>query len=70
MENGFFMNANKQIAMVCDQVQSDPKLKDGYNAVGFSQGGQFLRALVQRCPSPPMKNLISVGGQHQGNVIA
>lgn len=25
------------------------------------------RAVAQRCPSPPMKKLISVGGQHQGN---
>lgn len=24
------------------------------------------RALVQRCPTPKMKNLISLGGQHQG----
>ena len=32
----------------------------------FSQGGQFLRAIAQRCPTPPMLNLISVGGQHQG----
>jgi palmitoyl-protein thioesterase len=32
----------------------------------FSQGGQFLRAIAQRCPSPPMLNLISIGGQHQG----
>lgn len=31
----------------------------------------FLRrAVAQRCPSPPMKNLISVGGQHQGRQIA
>uniref|UniRef100_A0A8C2CGH9 Palmitoyl-protein thioesterase 1 n=1 Tax=Cyprinus carpio TaxID=7962 RepID=A0A8C2CGH9_CYPCA len=29
-------------------------------------GSQFLRGVVQRCPDPPMKNLISVGGQHQG----
>lgn len=26
----------------------------------------FRRAVAQRCPSPPMRNLISVGGQHQG----
>lgn len=32
----------------------------------FSQGGQFLRAVAQRCPNPPMLNLISIGGQHQG----
>lgn len=25
------------------------------------------RAVAQRCPLPPMINLISVGGQHQGN---
>ncbi|KAL0962447.1 hypothetical protein UPYG_G00340120 [Umbra pygmaea] len=65
-ENGFFMDVNKQVDMVCSQLAQDPKLKKGYNAMGFSQGGQFLRAVAQRCPSPPMKNLISVGGQQQG----
>lgn len=25
------------------------------------------RAIAQKCPNPPMLNLISVGGQHQGN---
>lgn len=24
------------------------------------------RALAQRCPNPPMRTLISLGGQHQG----
>jgi len=32
----------------------------------LSKGGQFLRAVAQRCPSPPMRSLISLGGQHQG----
>lgn len=66
MENGFLMNVNDQIDQVCDKVASDPKLKNGYNALGFSQGGQFLRAVAQRCPNPPMFNLVSFGGQHQG----
>ncbi|KAM7449542.1 Palmitoyl-protein thioesterase 1 [Porites harrisoni] len=65
-ENGFFMNANDQIKQVCDKLASDPKLKNGYNALGFSQGGQFFRAVAQKCPNPPMLNLISFGGQHQG----
>ena len=51
---------------VCEKIQSDPELAGGYNAIGFSQGGQFLRAVAQRCPSPPMKNLITFGAQHQG----
>ena len=25
-----------------------------------------MRAVAQRCPSPPMKNLITLGSQHQG----
>lgn len=27
---------------------------------------RFRRAIAQRCPNPPMLNLISIGGQHQG----
>ncbi|XP_062265462.1 palmitoyl-protein thioesterase 1 [Platichthys flesus] len=65
-ENGFFMDVNKQVSMACSQLAQNPELKGGYNAMGFSQGAQFLRAVAQRCPSPPMKTLISVGGQHQG----
>ena len=41
-ENGFLMNANDQISLVCSKLQKDPKLASGFNAVGFSQGGQFL----------------------------
>ncbi|XP_054349372.1 palmitoyl-protein thioesterase 1 isoform X2 [Pongo pygmaeus] len=66
VENSFFLNVNSQVTTVCQTLAKDPKLQQGYNAMGFSQGGQFLRAVAQRCPSPPMINLISVGGQHQG----
>ncbi|VDK74374.1 unnamed protein product [Litomosoides sigmodontis] len=65
-EHGFFGNVNDQVAEVCQTIRKDEKLKNGYNAIGFSQGAQFLRAVAQRCPVPPMKNLISLGGQHQG----
>jgi palmitoyl-protein thioesterase len=60
------MNVNDQIDLAYSLIKNDPKLANGYNAVGFSQGGQFLRALAQRYPDPPMLNLISIGGQHQG----
>ncbi|VDN51518.1 unnamed protein product [Dracunculus medinensis] len=63
---GYFGNVNNQISEVCQQIGNVVELKNGYNAIGFSQGAQFLRGLVERCPSPPMKNLISVGGQQQG----
>uniref|UniRef100_A0A0M3ILP1 Palmitoyl-protein thioesterase 1 n=1 Tax=Ascaris lumbricoides TaxID=6252 RepID=A0A0M3ILP1_ASCLU len=65
-EHGFFGNINEQIQQVCDKISNDEKLRDGYNAIGFSQGGLFLRGVAQRCSSPPMKNLISLGGPQQG----
>ena len=63
---GFFENDNSAVIEVCEKLKSIDELSGGYHAMGFSQGGQFLRALVQRCPNPPMRNLISFGGQHQG----
>nr|ACO15203.1 Palmitoyl-protein thioesterase 1 precursor [Caligus clemensi] len=65
VENGFFKNANEQVKMVCEKIAGDDKLKNGYSSIGFSQGAQFLRAVAQECPQG-MKNLISIGGQHQG----
>ncbi|XP_018336134.1 palmitoyl-protein thioesterase 1 [Agrilus planipennis] len=66
LENSYFMHPNKQIEEACSIIQSDPKLAKGYNAIGFSQGSQFLRGLIQRCPYPKAKTYISLGGQHQG----
>ncbi|XP_017086122.1 palmitoyl-protein thioesterase 1 [Drosophila eugracilis] len=65
-ESGFFIHPNEQVEFVCKQLLMDERLAKGYNAIGFSQGGQFLRAVAQRCPTPPMRNLITFGGQHQG----
>lgn len=41
-ENGFFLDVNEQVSMACSQLTQDPQLKGGYNAMGFSQGAQFL----------------------------
>lgn len=41
-ESGFFLNPNKQVEEVCDTLSKDPQLVNGYNAIGFSQGGLFL----------------------------
>ena len=42
VENSFFLNVNFQVTAVCQILAKDPKLQQGYNAMGFSQGGQFL----------------------------
>jgi len=64
--NSYLMDSNAQIEQACKMVQNDTRLQNGYHAVGFSQGGQFVRALAQRCPDPPILNLVTFGAQHQG----
>ncbi|KAJ2943685.1 hypothetical protein O0L34_g16798 [Tuta absoluta] len=67
-ESAYFMAPNEQIDYVCKVLANDPKLRNGFNVIGFSQGSQFLRGTIQRCghKMPPVKNFISMGGQHQG----
>jgi len=68
-KNSYFGNINNQVDYVCNRLQEDdlyPQLKNGFNALGFSQGGQFLRAYVERCNDPPVYNLITYGSQHNG----
>ena len=64
--SGYFGSVNEEVQHACDLIISNDKLSSGYHAIGFSQGAQFLRAVAQRCPNPPMRSLISLGGQHQG----
>ncbi|GBF88133.1 hypothetical protein Rsub_00845 [Raphidocelis subcapitata] len=66
--SSFMGNVNAQVEVVCDALADMPELEGGFNMVGFSQGGQFLRAVVERCGHrlPPVHTLITVGGQHQG----
>lgn len=67
VENGYFLHPDKQIKMACDIVSSDPNLQNTYiNLIGFSQGAQFMRGLIQRCSGLKVGNFISIGGQHQG----
>lgn len=64
----FFGNVTDQIQSVCDLLASHPILSTApaIDAIGFSQGGQFLRGYVQRCNSPPVRSLVTFGSQHNG----
>ncbi|GAU99482.1 hypothetical protein RvY_10480-3 [Ramazzottius varieornatus] len=40
--NSYFMPVNTQVDTVCQKLSQIPELQNGYHAIGFSQGGQFL----------------------------
>jgi palmitoyl-protein thioesterase len=64
----FVGNLTIQVEKVCTDLASHPVLSKApaINGLGFSQGGQFLRAYVERCNFPPMANLVTFGSQHNG----
>ncbi|TPX38959.1 palmitoyl[protein] hydrolase [Synchytrium endobioticum] len=62
----FIDNANRQVDEVCEKLAEDKELVDGFNAIGFSQGGLFLRAYIERCNDPPVYNIITFGTPHNG----
>jgi palmitoyl-protein thioesterase len=65
----FFGNLTTQLEKVCEDIATHPILSSfpgGINALGFSQGGQFLRGYVERCNNPPVRNLVTFGSQHNG----
>lgn len=78
----FFGHANAQVSLVCARLAAIPQLVDPlenpsrqFDAIGFSQGGQFLRAVVERCNGAPLggvtvRNLITLGSQHVRSSLA
>jgi palmitoyl-protein thioesterase len=66
----FFGNLTNQIDRVCHQLADDRILSTApaIDAIGFSQGGQFLRGYIERCGhwAPKVRSLITFGSQHNG----
>jgi palmitoyl-protein thioesterase len=64
----FLGNTTEQIQKVCDDIAAHPILSTApaIDALGFSQGGVFLRAYTQRCNKPPIRSLVTFGSPHNG----
>lgn len=70
----FFGNANAQVDLACDQLRGIDEITSlklnpsgQFDAIGFSQGGQLLRAVVERCGGKGglnVRHLITLGSQH------
>lgn len=57
---------NDQIAKVCEELEAIPELEGKqFDFVGFSQGGLFARAAIERC-GLNVHTLITFGSPHAG----
>lgn len=64
----FWGDVNAQVDKLCADIAANPILSTApaVDALGFSQGGQFLRGWVERCNQPPVRSLVTFGSQHNG----
>jgi len=46
-----------QVEQFARVVRADPKLKDGFNAMGMSQGNTLIRGYIEMYNDPPVKKL-------------
>lgn len=61
---GFYGNASSQVDAMAATIRDIPELQDGFDGIGFSQGGLFMRDYVQRYNVPPVSNLLTVSTFH------
>ena len=47
-------------------VRADGELKNGFNAIGYSQGSLIIRGYLEKYNDPPIFNWISVHGPLMG----
>lgn len=64
--NGFLKDMDSSVDFFADKIRNDPKLKDGFNCVGFSQGNSLCRGYIQKYNNPPVNAFLSVHGTVMG----
>lgn len=65
-KQSFFGNMTSHMEFVCEQLGNINELSGGFDAIGFSQGGLFLRAYAEICNAPPLMVLVTFGSPHNG----
>ena len=64
--NGYLLNMDASVEVFAEKVRADPNLKNGFNAIGFSQGNNVIRGYITRYNDPPVNIFLSVNGVNAG----
>jgi len=64
--DGFLLNMDKSVDAFKKRVDADPKLKNGFDAFGLSQGNNVIRGYITKYNDPPVRNFMSICGINAG----
>jgi palmitoyl-protein thioesterase len=63
---GFLMSMDGAVDAFAERVRKDPKLAQGFNAIGLSQGNSVIRGYITKYNDPPVKGFMSICGTNAG----
>ena len=63
---GFLKNMDASVEYFAKRVKADPKLKNGFDAFGLSQGNNVIRGYITKYNDPPVRNFMSICGINAG----
>jgi len=64
--NGYFLNMDASVDIFTASIANDPKLANGFHAIGFSQGNNIIRGYIARFNTPAVHTFISINGVNAG----
>merc|ERR1711934_257922 len=64
--DGFLKNMDKSVDFFAKKVKADPKLANGFDAFGLSQGNNVIRGYITKYNDPPVRNFMSICGINAG----
>ena len=64
--NGFLLQMDKSVDVFAKKIKANPKLANGFTAIGFSQGNSLIRGYVQKYNDPPINFVLHVHGTVSG----
>jgi len=64
--DGFLKNMDASVEFFAKKVKADPKLANGFDAFGLSQGNNVIRGYITKYNDPPVRNFMSICGINAG----
>ncbi|KAG7374140.1 palmitoyl protein thioesterase [Nitzschia inconspicua] len=64
--NGYFLSMDASVDVFAAKVAMDPKLTNGFHAIGFSQGNNVIRGYIARYNTPTVHTFLAVNGVNAG----
>ncbi|GKY93310.1 palmitoyl-protein thioesterase 1 [Mayamaea pseudoterrestris] len=65
-KNGFFLNWNASVDVFHSKVARDNHLKNGFHAIGLSQGANLIRGYIAKYNDPPVHSFLAINGVNAG----